>query len=418
MRKALIFSAVLVVAAVGTYFFSRSGTTSAGSATAGSASPGGRAGGMGGPGGGAGAMGRPPMTVDVAAASRATITEELMVVGNLIGLATVDVVPKVSGRLQAINVRLGDSVRKGQVLALLDDREIREQVRQAEASYEVGRATIRQREADLRFAETNLERSRSLFARQLLPQQTLDDADARQQAAAAQLDLSRAQFDQAKARLDELRLTLENTRVVSPVDGFVARRQLDVGAFASSNAPVVSVVDIEVVRLVANLVEKDLRRVQMGTPTRVDVDAYPGETFDGRVARVAPVLDPATRTAQMEVEIPNPQHRLKPGMYARVALLVSRHDNALVVPRNAVVDIEGQRGVFLIDGTTAKFHTVSVGIQNQEQAEILSGLTDGQKVVTTGSNALRDGDPIVQTGQKSGPDARPGRPAPATPQGR
>jgi RND family efflux transporter MFP subunit len=358
------------------------------------------------------------MTVDVAAASRATITEELMVVGNLIGLATVDVVPKVSGRLQAINVRLGDSVRKGQVLALLDDREIREQVRQAEASYEVGRATIRQREADLRFAETNLERSRSLFARQLLPQQTLDDADARQQAAAAQLDLSRAQFDQAKARLDELRLTLENTRVVSPVDGFVARRQLDVGAFASSNAPVVSVVDIEVVRLVANLVEKDLRRVQMGTPTRVDVDAYPGETFDGRVARVAPVLDPATRTAQMEVEIPNPQHRLKPGMYARVALLVSRHDNALVVPRNAVVDIEGQRGVFLIDGTTAKFHTVSVGIQNQEQAEILSGLTDGQKVVTTGSNALRDGDPIVQTGQKSGPDARPGRPAPATPQGR
>ena len=418
MRKALIFSAVLVVAAIGTYFFSRSGTTSAGSAAAGSASPGARAGGMGGPGGGAGAMGRPPMTVDVAAASRATITEELMVVGNLIGLATVDVVPKVSGRLQAINVRLGDSVRKGQVLALLDDREIREQVRQAEASYEVGRATIRQREADLRFAETNLERSRSLFARQLLPQQTLDDADARQQAAAAQLDLSRAQFDQAKARLDELRLTLENTRVVSPVDGFVARRQLDVGAFASSNAPVVSVVDIEVVRLVANLVEKDLRRVQMGTPTRVDVDAYPGETFDGRVARVAPVLDPATRTAQMEVEIPNPQHRLKPGMYARVALLVSRHDNALVVPRNAVVDIEGQRGVFLIDGTTAKFHTVSVGIQDQEKAEILSGLTDGQKVVTTGSNALRDGDPIVQAGQKSGSDARPGRPAPAAPQGR
>jgi multidrug efflux pump subunit AcrA (membrane-fusion protein) len=269
------------------------------------------------------------------------------------------------------------------VLALLDDREIREQVRQAEASYEVGRATIRQREADLRFAETNLERSRSLFARQLLPQQTLDDADERQQAAAAQLDLSRAQFDQARARLDALRLTLENTRVVSPVDGFVARRHLDPGAFASSNAPVVSVVDITVVRLVANLVEKDLRRVQPGTP-----------------ARVAPVLDPATRTAQMEVEIPNPVYRLKPGMYARVALLVSRHDNALVVPRNAVVDLEGQSGVFLVDGAAARFQVVEVGLLDQQKAEIVSGLTDGQRVATTGAHALRDGDPIVLAGQK------------------
>jgi RND family efflux transporter MFP subunit len=393
MRKALILSGILFVALGGFLYSNRSASAPTGAA----ASSGGR---PGGPGGGGGAMSRPPMTVDVATASRATVTEELMVVGNLIGLATVDVVPKVAGRLESINVRLGDSVRKGQLLAQLDDREIREQVRQAEASYEVSRATIRQREADLKFAETNLERSRNLFARQLLPQQTLDDADARQQAAAAQLDLSRAQYQQAKARLDELRLTLENTRVVSPVDGFVARRQLDPGAFASSNAPVVSVVDIELVRLVANLVEKDLRRVQPGTPTRVDVDAFPGETFDGRVARVAPVLDPATRTAQMEVEIPNPQHRLKPGMYARVALLVSRHDNVLVVPRNAVVDLDGRSGVFLTDGATAQFQVVKVGLLDQQKAEILSGLTDGQRVVTTGANALRDGDPVALAGQK------------------
>jgi len=305
-------------------------------------------------------------------------------------------------------VRLGDSVRKGQVLAVLDDREIREQVRQAEASFEVARATIRQREADLKFAETNLERSRNLFARQLLPQQNLDDADARQQAAAAQLDLSRAQFEQARARLDELRLTLENTRVVSPVDGFVARRELDPGAFASSNAPVVSVVDIELVRLVANLVEKDLRRVQPGTPARVDVDAFPGETFEGRVARVAPVLDPATRTAQMEVEIPNLSHRLKPGMYARVALLVSKHENALVVPRNALVDLEGRSGVFLVEGGTARFQVVKPGLLDLQRAEILSGLTEGQRVATTGAHALRDGDPIVLAGQKPGPGGPPG----------
>jgi RND family efflux transporter MFP subunit len=354
------------------------------------------------------------MTVDMAPASRATIAEELTVVGNLIGEATVDIVPKVAGRLETVNVRLGDSVRQGQLIAQLDDREIREQVRQAEASFEVGRATIRQREADLKFAETNLDRSRNLFTRQLLPRQSLDDAEARYQAASAQLDLARAQFDQAKARLDELRITLGNTRIVSPVNGFIGKRLLDPGAYASANAPVFSVVDIGVVRLVANLVEKDLRLVVVGTPARVDVDAFPGEQFDGRVGRLAPVLDPATRTAQMEIEIANPKFRLKPGMYARVALLVAKRDNALVVPRNAVLDIEGRRGVFLANGGRAQFQVVEVGLQDDQRAEILSGIREGQRVVTTGAASLREGDPIVVAGE-----ARPGpageRPAASAP---
>jgi RND family efflux transporter MFP subunit len=131
----------------------------------------------------------------------------------------------------------------------------------------------------------------------------------------------------------------------------------------------------------------------------VDVDAFPGEKFEGRVGRLAPVLDPATRTAQMEVEIPNPQYRLKPGMYARVALLVARRDNALVVPRNAVLDVEGRRGVFIANGNRAKFQVVEVGLQDDQRAEIVSGLREGQQVVTTGAASLREGDPIVLAGQ-------------------
>jgi len=397
MRKALIVAAGIAALLLAYLLLTRPNDTAAQSAGGPGAS---RSGGMGGMGAGA----RAPMAVDMAAASRATIAEELTVVGNLVGQATVDVVPKVAGRLETVNVRLGDSVRQGQVIAQVDDREVREQVRQAEASFEVARATIRQREADLRFAETNLERSRNLYGRQLLPRQSLDDAEARYQAGAAQLDLARAQFEQAKARLDELRIALGNTRIVSPVNGFVGSRQLDPGAYASASAPIFSVVDIGVVRLVANLVEKDLRRVVAGTPARVDVDAFPGESFQGRVARLAPVLDPATRTAQMEIEIPNPAFRLKPGMYARVALLVAKRDNALVVPRNAILDIEGRRGVFLDDGGRAAFQQVEVGLQDDRQAEIVSGLREGQKVVTTGAASIRDGDPIVIAAQ-----AEPGR---------
>ena len=351
-------------------------------------------------GGGAGAFARPPLTVEVANASRSTITESIMVVGNLIGAVTVDVSSKVNGRLQSVTVRIGDAVRKGELLAEVEDRELREQVKQAEASYQVAAATIRQREADLKFAETSLERSRNLFTRQLIPRQTLEDSEARYQAATAQLDLAQAQWEQAKARLEELRITLGNTRILSPVDGFVGKRNLDPGAFVNSNASVMSVVDIRVVRLVVNLVEKDLRRVQVGAPAVADVDAYPGESFSGRVARVAPVLDPATRTAEMEIELPNPSFRLKPGMYARVRLTVGERPNALVIPRNALVDVGGRRGVFLFDrgSRQARFQGVEVGLQDDRVAEVLSGVDEGQTVITTGASALNDGDPVVLPG--------------------
>ena len=112
--------------------------------------------------------------------------------------------------------------------------------------------------------------------------------------------------------------------MISPVDGFVSKRNLDPGAFAGANTVILSVVDISTVRMVANLVEKDFKRVQPGVEAVVEVDAFPGESFRGQVSRVAPVFDPATRTASMEIEVPNPGFRLKPGMYARVRLTADR----------------------------------------------------------------------------------------------
>jgi RND family efflux transporter MFP subunit len=364
----------------------------------------------GGPGGfGGGPLARPPMTVELASPSRADVSQQLTVVGNLVGEQTVAVVPKTAGRLEEIYVKLGDPVRLGQRIAKIEDREIREQVKQAEAAFEVARATIRQREADLKFAQTNLDRSRELFQRQLLPRQTLDDADARHAAAAAQLELARAQLMQSEARLQELRFTLANTVITSPVNGFVARRAADPGAYVSQNAPVADVVDISRVRLVANIVERDMRRVGAGDSAKVEVDAFPGEAFSGRIARVAPVLDPSTRTAQIEVEIPNPSNRLKPGMYARVNLTIEQRQNALVVPANAVVDRDGQRGVFLADNNTAAFRPVQVGIEDTGRVEILGGVTEKDRVVTTGAAALQDGDRIVLAGQPAGGGGRPGQ---------
>jgi RND family efflux transporter MFP subunit len=363
-------------------------------------------GGFGGPGGGF----RPPMTVEVAKVSRGNISAYLSVVGNLIGEQTVDVAPKTGGRLVSVSVKLGDRVRRGQTIAKIEDREMLEQVRQAEASQKVAEATIRQREADLKVAETSVERSRNLFGRQLLPRQTLDDAEARFSAAQAQVDLAVAQLAQNAARLEELKINLSNTVVSSPVDGFVGARNVDAGAWVSQNAPVVSVVDISSLRLVANVVEKDLRMVTVGDKATVEVDAFPGEKFSGRIARVSPVLDPATRTAVMEVEIPNASFKLKPGMYAKVNLEVEGRENVLLVPKVALVDSEGQRGVFQSnDQSRAQFKAVKVGLEDAERVEVVEGLSEGETVISVGAGALRRNDQLLIAGQGGSGQRGPGQ---------
>jgi membrane fusion protein, multidrug efflux system len=301
-------------------------------------------------------------------------------------------------------------VSRGQLLGKVEDREIVEQVKQAEASLQVAMATIRQREADLKFAEINLERSRNLFERQLLPRQSLDDADARYSSAFAQLDLSRAQLQQTQARLDELKINLVNTEIRSPVNGFVSRRNFDVGAWVSTNAPVASVVDISSVRLVANVVERDLRLVDAGDRAVVEVDAFPGEQFTGSIARVSPILDPQTRTAELEIEVPNPGDLLKPGMYARVDLTVDERKGVLLAPKTAVVDYDGRRGVFVLtEESTAEFVPVQVGIDDAAQVEVTGGLEEGQRIVVVGASSLRQGDNLVIAGEAPPPgQGRPG----------
>ena len=408
MQRIVIIAVILAAAVVGFAFYSGMFSRDNAAQAAGVQDPAaqGRGGAAGRQGGAAGAPGgrggRGQLTVELAPVVHAAVNRELSVVGNLIGDQTVSVVPKTAGRLMDIGVKLGDRVNRGQRIAKIEDEEILEQVRQAEAAFEVAKATIRQREADLSLAKTNVERSRNLFQRQLLPQQTLDDAEAKYQSAQAALDLARAQNTQSQARLDELRITQQNTIITSPVNGFVSRRAVDPGAFVSANAPVVEVVDITRVRMVANIIEKDLKQIAVGDTARVEVDAFPGEDFMGRIARVSPVLDPSTRTAPIEVEIANAQYRLKPGMYARVGIVTESHPNALVVPTNAVVDVNGTRGVYLSVNNAAAFHPVKIGIEGNERTEILDGVAAGDRVVTTGAAGLRNGDPIILAGGAGG----------------
>jgi len=427
MRKFVLIGAVVAVAGgAAAYFgvFSRpdAATTAAGGAQGGAAGRGGPAGaqrpqGQGGGGGGFPGMGgggggpRAPMTVELAAVKKGDVAAHLTVVGNLIGLQTVDVAPRTNGRLLTVSVEMGDPVRRGQVIGKIEDREIVEQVSQAEASQQVSKATIRQRQADLKVAQLNFDRSKNLFDRQLLAKQSLDDAESRFLAAEAQIDLSTAQLAQSEARLQELKINLQNTTVTSPVNGFVGKRNVDPGAMVSQNTPIASVVDISRLKMVVNVVEKDIRLVTVGDSGEVDVDAYPGEKFRGRIARVAPVLDPATRTATMEIEILNGDMRLKPGMYARVSLVVEERKGTLVAPKSALVDFENKRGVWMPNADNrARFVPVVLGIEDLDRVEITSGLKEGDNIVTTGATAVRNNDQLVIAGAAGpgGPGRAPG----------
>lgn len=401
MNKVLVGVGVAAVLAGGVWYFGSGSGAGAGSATPATADAGGA-----GRGGGRG-RGAAPMTVDVGTAVRGEVVDYITVVGNLIGEATVDVVPRVAGRIESVFVQMGDRVTRGQAVVKLEDRAIREQVNQVRANLEVNQATLAARENDEIVARNALDRARTSFERGLLSQAGLEDAEARHSAAASQVTVARAQLASTQARLDELSVTLSDTTVVSPVDGFVGRRNLDPGAFAGGNTVVLSVVDIGIVRMVANLVEKDFRRVQAGAQARVEVDAFPGEQFTGHVSRVAPVFDPATRTATMEIEVPNPGFRLKPGMYARVRLTAERRPDALTVARAAIVDIQGRRGVYVVEDDVARFREVQTGITDNDRVEIASGLTEGARVVTTGALAIRDGERILVTSGPAGRAAGP-----------
>ncbi len=370
--------------------------------------------GAGGRGGGPGGRGAPAMTVETAVAGRADITDYITVVGNLVGAATVDVGPRVAGRIEAIPVRLGDRVEQGQLVVKVEDRELRQQVSQVEANLQVNRATVVSRENDAKVTAAALERARTSEERGLISKVALEDADARHNSAVSQVAVAQAQLASTQARLDELKITLSNTSVLSPVNGFVGRRNLDPGAFAGTNTAILSLVDISIVRLIANIVEKDFKRIERGADAVVEVDAFPGESFKGQVSRVSPIFDPATRMAPIEIEVANPGFRLKPGMYARVRLLAEHREAILTVPRAAVVDVGGRHGTYLADGDVARFRDLRTGISDDERIEVLEGLEEGARVVTTGALAIRDGERITTPGAATGSGGRRRGAAPAT----
>jgi RND family efflux transporter MFP subunit len=315
-------------------------------------------------------------------------------VGSLRAKLRVEATPKFSGRVVEIRVDRGDTVRAGQVIARLEDDELQEQVRRSEASLRVARASMVQRSAELKSVEMEHNRYRSLEAEGVVSSEQREQAQTRVEVAQAQLNLAEAQVAQAEAELAELKIRLGQTDVLSPLTGVVGQRFVDPGALVTTNTPILLILDISSMEMVVNVPERDINKLQVGNEARVLVDAVPGEALSGRVVRISPLLDPQTRTAPVEIEVPNPTGNLKAEMFARVVLDLMTEKEALLIPRDALVYRGNRSGVFVVESDVVRFQAIETGIAEADRIEVKTGLTNGETVVTRGANLLKNGDAV------------------------
>jgi len=373
-------------------------------------------------------VGRGEIPVEISPVIHQHLTYSLVANGDIAPLMQVDLYPKVSGYLEKISVQIGDSVRQGQVIARIDraeflqkGKEIEAKVAQARAQYaelEAGTRAEDIREAEeavkqdqSRFNNAKFQRERvlALYNRQVISKKEADVSEMDYNVTEAQLAASEQRLKSSKegarpetraaslgklkemeAILAQEQIHLQNTEIVAPFPGEVVRRNVDNGALVSPSTPLVTLVHMETLKVLANVLEKDIALVKPGMKAKILTETYPEEPFEGTIVRINKALDLATRTLQAEINVPNPGRLLKPGMFAKIEVMLTDKPDALAIPREAVLEEGGKQAVFVVEGNQALRKRVVTGIEQGELIEVVEGLKDGEKVVVKGQASLTD----------------------------
>lgn len=368
------------------------------------------------------------ITVRVAEARRGPVRHVLQTTGDILPLLQVDLAPKVSGTVAAVEIQIGQAVPTGQVIVRLDQTESLQRVAEAEAKVAQAAARvaelqagsrpeeIRQAEETLRQAVSrrgnarlNRDRIRDLFATGAVSQRDLDEAELAvtlteaQQAAAEQglallrqgarlevRTVAEAELKEAEALHAQQRTLLDYSTIRAPFAGHITRRLVDPGATVGPNTPVATLISLSTVKVVLAVPERDTPLLAPHSPAQIRVDAFPGRTFPGRVARINSALDPLSRTLAAEIHADNPEGLLLPGMFARAEVTLLARDGILI-PSEAMLEEAGAAAVFVVEGGTARRRPVESGYLQGTLIEIRQGLAPGERVVVAGQQGLRDG---------------------------
>lgn len=396
--------------------------------------------------------------VSVASVEARVVERMVDATGSLLAWEEVALNTSIAGTITRLLVDLGDRVQAGQVVAEQDPREAALAVEQAEAGVGAARDGLRRAQAQAQAAlaqlqlvresrrsleaglnrtragleetRVNLERMRSLAGAALVAQREVDVARTQYETAAAQHETAQVELGQfpdrvrvAEAQLESdrsavrvaeadlrrreadvalARKKLTDVTLRAPIAGAIARRYLNPGQYVPDNTPVFTIVRSDVLKFTGTVAEHASLGVRPGQSVRIRVDPVPGRDFPGRVTRVSPAVDVTSRTVALEAEVPNREGLLKPGLFARAAVVLHEDREVAFVPESAVAYFAGITKVFVVAGGAARERTVSLGARKDGLIEVVKGVQPGERVATSGLAQLHDGAPVTVAGAPGG----------------
>jgi membrane fusion protein (multidrug efflux system) len=308
-----------------------------------------------------------PVNAVVAPVSEQELQEKIFLVGSLEAIEEIELVSEIDARVDEINFEEGEPVEKGEVLIRLDDRKLQ--------------AAVSEMRARFNLAKANLERSETLLKRETISQQDYDQAE--------------AEFDGAQALLQLAEERLEDATISAPFDGVMTERLISLGQYMTRGQSMASLVVVNPLEVQFNVPERYIGQLAMDQQIEITVEAYPGELFLGDVIFISPRVDRNTRTVLVKARIANEDRKLKPGMFGNLELIFKAREAALVIPEAAISYNSDQASVVVMNAEgKAEFRQVEVGIRLAGKAEIIDGLSDGERVVVEGFQKMRPGSTI------------------------
>jgi membrane fusion protein (multidrug efflux system) len=304
--------------------------------------------------------------VEVARIERATVNEEVEALGTLAADESVVIAPETAGRVVDLGFKEGERVQKGQQLVRLDTA--------------ILDAEHKQLQVDLNLARDTYERNRALVQRGVGTQVALDEATAK--------------LNTAEARIQLVRARIAQSTILSPFDGVVGLRSVSVGDFVPVGKQLITVTNIDPIKVDFRVPEIFLTQVKLGQTINLKVDAVPGREFQGKIFAVDPVVDVNGRAIRLRATVPNADLVLKPGLFARITIVVDRRENAMLIPESAVVPDGIGKIVYIVENGKAKRVAVELGKRLPGKVEVVKGLTPQMQVVSSGQMRLRDGSAV------------------------
>jgi RND family efflux transporter MFP subunit len=324
------------------------------------------------------------------------------IVGTLSGWEEVSVSNEMPGIVEKILADLGDKVRKGQRLVLLDQREAKLAIAQAEANLQAAKKALVQAQAEWRDADLHLKRIKQLHEEGVIATSQLDVALARFDEVEAEARAREADIDRFRALVDLAQKRLKDTEIVAPISGEVRQRLVSIGEAVKEKTPLFHLVITDPLKLQGTVPERFAPEIKVEQPVDVFVEAFADRSFTGSVLRVSPAVDVQTRSLALEAKVPNEQGLLRPGFFAKGLILTGVNPKAVFAPEEAVYTFVGITKAFVVQDGTVQERQVKTGVRLDGKIEITGGLQAGETVATSSLPQLFQGAKVkVMNGKES-----------------